>query len=149
MSSDQVHLHHEIQQIVKILLKYEFYNINELLTNSIRKSRWKSSVQRAVDNFWTEKLRETATWYPSLEHLNSKLYFHLDFLIEFVNNSLILENSYLSKIFLILMNQLLLSVDLLSSCLLASCFSIALSGHPNCLIQLLTSRKILTHQEQQ
>jgi hypothetical protein len=32
------------------------------------------------------------------------------------------------KIFLILMNQLLLSVDLLSSCLIASCFSIALSG---------------------
>jgi hypothetical protein len=27
-----------------------------------------------VENFWTEKIRETATWYPSLEHLNSKLY---------------------------------------------------------------------------
>jgi hypothetical protein len=57
--------------IKKILLKYEFSNINELLTNPIRKSRWKSSVQRAVENFWTEKLRETATWYPSLEHRNS------------------------------------------------------------------------------
>ena len=61
--------------IKKILLKYEFSNINELLTNPIRKSLiWKSSVQRAVENFWTEKIRETATWYPSLEHLNSKLY---------------------------------------------------------------------------
>ena len=59
--------------IKKILLKYEFSNINELLTNPIRKSIWKSSVQRAVENFWTEKIRETATWYPSLEHLNSKL----------------------------------------------------------------------------
>jgi hypothetical protein len=60
--------------IKKILLKYEFSNINELLTNPIRKSIWKSSIQRAVENFWSEKIRETATWYPSLEHLNSKLY---------------------------------------------------------------------------
>ena len=60
--------------IKKILLKYEFSNINELLTNPIRKSIWKSSVQRAVENFWSEKIRETATWYPSLEHLNSELY---------------------------------------------------------------------------
>ena len=27
-----------------------------------------------MENFWTEKIRETATWYPSLEHLNRKLY---------------------------------------------------------------------------
>ena len=60
--------------IKKILFKYEFSNINELLTNPIRKSIWKSSIQRAVENFWSEKIRETATWYPSLEHLNSKLY---------------------------------------------------------------------------
>jgi hypothetical protein len=60
--------------IKKILLKYEFSNINELLTNPIKKLLWKSSVQREVDNFWTEKIRETATWYPPLEHLNSKLY---------------------------------------------------------------------------
>ena len=44
------------------------------MTNPIIKLKWKSSVQRAVENFWTEKIRETATWYPSLEHLNSKLY---------------------------------------------------------------------------
>ena len=43
------------------------------MTNPIRNSIWKSSVQRAVENFWTEKIRE-ATRYPSLEHLNSKLY---------------------------------------------------------------------------
>jgi hypothetical protein len=60
--------------IKKILLKYEFSNIDELWTNPIRKSIWKSSVQKAVENFWTEKIRETATWYPSLEHLNRKLY---------------------------------------------------------------------------
>ena len=36
--------------IKKILLKYEFSNINELLTNPIKKSIWKSSVQREVEN---------------------------------------------------------------------------------------------------
>jgi hypothetical protein len=29
---------------------------------------------KSSGKFWTEKIRETATWYPSLEHLNSKLY---------------------------------------------------------------------------
>ena len=57
--------------IKKILLKYEFSNINELLTNPIRKSLWKSSVQRTVENFWSEKIRETATRYPSEQQTTS------------------------------------------------------------------------------
>lgn len=61
--------------IKKFLLKYDFLlSFNELLTNLIRKSIWKSFVQRAVENLWAEKIRKTATRYPSQEYMNSKLY---------------------------------------------------------------------------
>lgn len=42
--------------IKKFLLKYDFLlSFNELLTNPIRKSIWKSFVQRAVENFWLKR----------------------------------------------------------------------------------------------
>ena len=29
---------------------------------------------KAVERYWAKKIREIATWYPSLEHLNSEIY---------------------------------------------------------------------------
>jgi hypothetical protein len=56
------------------LIKYDFSNINELEEKPLKKSIWKSLIMKAVECYWAKKIREIATWYPSLERLNSKIY---------------------------------------------------------------------------
>jgi hypothetical protein len=34
----------------------------------------KSLIMKAVERYWANKIREIATWYPSLERLNSEIY---------------------------------------------------------------------------
>jgi hypothetical protein len=66
----------------KTLIKYDFSNINELVEKPLKKSIWKSLIMKAVECYWTKKIREIATWYPSLERLNSKIYKHKIFVAE-------------------------------------------------------------------
>ena len=60
----------------KTLIIYDFSNINELLAKPPKKikSMWKSLIMKAVERYWAKKIREIATWYPSLERLNSEIY---------------------------------------------------------------------------
>jgi hypothetical protein len=75
----------------KTLIKYDFSNINELVEKPPKKSIWKSLIMKAVECYWAKKIREIATWYPSLERLNSeiykpKLYHPIDRIIFIVHN---------------------------------------------------------------
>jgi hypothetical protein len=58
----------------KTLIKYDFSNINELVAKPPKKSIWKSLIMKAVERYWAKKICEIATWYPSLERLNSEIY---------------------------------------------------------------------------
>jgi hypothetical protein len=60
--------------ILKKTFKYDFSNINELVAKPPKKSIWKSLIMKAVERYWANKIREIATWYPSLECLNSEIY---------------------------------------------------------------------------
>ncbi len=63
-------------QIRQILLKYELPEPLDLLDNPVEKAKWKSQVNKAVNNYWTDKIKHSSTLYPSLKYLNVDRYRH-------------------------------------------------------------------------
>jgi hypothetical protein len=60
--------------VIRMYISHELPVENELVAKPPKKSIWKSLIMKAVERYWAKKIRKVATWYPSLEHLNSEIY---------------------------------------------------------------------------
>ena len=60
--------------IRKLLIKYDLPQIWELLDNPPIKVRWKATVNKCVDRYWSATIRQKAALYPSLQYLNYEDY---------------------------------------------------------------------------
>ena len=60
--------------IRKILTKYSLPDGWNLLDDPPTKTRWKATVNRCVNGYWCNRIKERAALYPSLQYLNTDDY---------------------------------------------------------------------------
>ena len=61
-------------EVRKILVKYDLPSCWDLLDSPIKKERWRRLVNRKVNGYWSERIKQSAELYSSLKYLSTHEY---------------------------------------------------------------------------